>query len=405
MAQAKSIIFLWEGTDKRGNRVSGEITSSDPTLAKAELRQQGIVPFKVRKKPISIFSQLQQAKITPMEIAILTRQLATMLKAGIPVVQALDILGKGATNPKLQSLIISIRTDIESGVNFSDALRKHPKYFNELFANLVAAGEQSGSLDNMLARIATYREKTESLKGKIKKALFYPTAIIIVAFLITAALLIFVVPQFEQVFQSFGAELPVPTQIVINLSEVFQKYWYIIFMAIAGAIAVLRHLKLHSKKFAYGVDKLLLRLPIIGIILTKATVARFARTLATTFAAGLPLVDALQAVAGASGNILYAEATLRIREEVATGKQIQLAVKETNLFPAMVVQMIAIGEESGSLEFMLSKVADFYEEEVDNAVDSLSSLLEPVIMVLLGVIIGGLVISMYLPIFQLGNVI
>ncbi len=406
MAQTgKTQVFLWEGTDKRRNRVSGEIISTDPTLAKAELRQQGIVPLKIKKKPTPLFSGLRKDKIKSVDIAVFTRQLSTMMSAGIPIVQGLEILSKGTGNTKLQALITILKVDIESGVSFSDALQKHPLYFNKLYCNLSRAGEQSGSLDEMLVRIASYREKIESLKAKIKKALYYPAAVIIIAFLITAGLLIFVVPQFEQVFQGFGADLPVATRFVITMSEAFQDYWFIIFIGIGAATSLFITTRRRSENFAFATDKFMLKLPIIGDILQKAAIARFARTLSITFAAGLPLVDALQSVSGATGNMLYANATLKIRDEVATGKQIQKSMSNTGLFPTMVTQMVGVGEESGSLEFMLSKIADFFEEDVDNAVNSLSSLLEPLIMVILGVIIGGLVIAMYLPIFKLGSVI
>lgn len=406
MAKAsKSQVFLWEGTDKQGARISGEVISTDPTLAKAALRQQGINPLKVRKKPAPLLGGLRQDKIKSIDIAIFTRQLATMLSAGIPVVQALEILSRGTKNTKLQSLIITIKNDIESGVSFSDALIKHPLYFNKLYSNLVQAGEQSGTLDDMLARIATYREKTESLKAKIKKAMYYPIAIIVIAFVITAGLLIFVVPQFEQVFKGFGADLPAATKVVIAFSEAFQAYWFIIFAGIGAAATAFVSAKRRSAKFAHAIDRLSLKIPIVGPILRKAAIARFARTLSITFAAGLPLVDALQSVSGATGNIIYSDATLSIRDDVATGKSIQKSMQKVGLFPVMATQMVGIGEEAGSLEFMLAKIADFYEEDVDNAVNSLSSLLEPLIMVVLGVIIGGLVVAMYLPIFKLGSVI
>ncbi|MBB72706.1 MAG: type II secretion system protein F [Legionellales bacterium] len=398
-------VFLWEGTNKRGAKITGEITGTSMAIVKAELRRQGINPSKVRKKPKALFSDLRKQKIKPVDIAIVTRQLSTMINASVPIVQSIEILGRGHENPKMQELLIGIKNDVEAGNALSLALGKHPEFFNELFTNLVAAGEQSGSLDTMLDRIALYKEKTESLKGKIKKALFYPTAVIVIALVITAAMLIFVVPQFKEIFEGFGATLPAPTVIVMNLSEIFQSYWYIIFGVLFGGVYGIIKLKKTNEKFAHWLDKISLKIPIIGKILRKAAVARFARTLSTTFAAGMPLVDALEAVSGATGNILYKNATLDIRDAVSTGQNIHQSMRTSQLFPNMVVQMVAIGEESGSLEAMLSKVADFFEEEVDNAVDSLSSLLEPMIMVVLGVLIGGLVIAMYLPIFKMGSVI
>lgn len=400
----KTTTFQWEGTNKRGDALKGEMTASSIALLKAELRKQGIHPKKVKRKTAPLLKK-RKKKITQRDITLFSRQMATMLNAGIPLVQAFDIVGKGLENPTLQDLINSIKTDVESGTTFSEALRKHPVFFNELFCNLVDAGEQSGSLDIMLDRLATYKEKIESLKGKIKKALFYPTAVIVVAFFVTAALLIFVVPQFESLFKGFGAELPALTRIVITLSEFFQAYWWLIFGALFSGAYAFYKARQRSYRFAHWVDRMMLRFPIIGPILEKAAIARFARTLSITFAAGLPLVDALKAVAGATGNIVFAEATESIRQNVATGQQLQLSMRNTQVFPNMIIQMVAIGEESGSLEEMLSKVADFYEEEVDNAVDGLSSLLEPLIMAFLGVIVGVLVIAMYLPIFKLGSVV
>lgn len=406
MAQTESQnIFIWEGKNKQGAKVAGEITTTTMMVAKAELRQRGITTTKIRKKPKPLFGGTGAKKVKSADIAIFTRQMATMINAGIPIVQTIEILSRSVSNPTFRDILTNIKVDIESGTSFSESLRKHPEQFNDLFANLVSAGEQSGSLDNMLARIADYREKTESVKAKIKKALFYPTAVVAVAILITAGLLIFVVPQFAEIFRDFGADLPLATRVVMNLSEFFQSYWYLIFGAIGGAVYALIRAKKTSVTFSRKLDSLSLRLPIVGNILNKAAIARFARTLSTTFAAGLPLVDALTAVSGATGNAVFADATLKIRDEVSTGQQMQYALQNTALFPIMVTQMIAIGEESGSLEFMLAKVADFYEEEVDNAVANLSSLLEPLIMVILGVLIGGLVIAMYMPIFKLGGIV
>ncbi|WP_131783008.1 type II secretion system F family protein [Legionella gresilensis] len=396
--------YRWEGVNRSGQKVSGLIESNSIAIAKASLRKQGIITNKVIKKRKSLFDK-KNRKITTADITAFTRQLATMLNAGIPLIQSFDIIARGQTNQKVKTLIEEIKKDVESGLTLTEALKKHPKFFNELYYNLVDAGEKSGSLDIMLAKIATYKEKIERIKKKIKKALTYPIAVIVIAFLVTAALLIFVVPQFESLFKGFGADLPALTRGVISLSEFFQAYWYIIFGVIGIAIFAFIRAKNTSPQFAHTIDRLMLKFPIIGTILQKAAIARFARTLSITFAAGLPLVDALRAVAGATGNILYAQATDKIREEVSNGQQIRVAMDNTHLFPSMVVQMIAIGEESGALEQMLSKVADFYEEEVDNAVDSLSSLIEPIIMSILGILVGGLVVAMYLPIFKLGSVV
>jgi len=402
--KSKNIIFQWEGTNKTGVKVTGSLSALNMNIVRAELRRQGVTPTKIKKQsqPIVLFGG---NKIKSVDIAIFTRQLSTMIGAGIPIVQALEILANGQTNPKFQELLNTIKQDVESGTNFSTSLGKHPQFFNALFCNLVDAGEQSGSLDIMLNRIATYREKIESLKGKIKKALFYPTAVVVIALLISSGMLIFIVPQFAEIFKSFGADLPVATQAVINLSEWMQSYWYIFFAAIAALIFGIKKGREKSPKFAYAFDKFLLKIPVIGAILQKAAIARVAQTLSTTFAAGMPLVDALQAVAGSAGNLLFTEALEKIKMDVSSGQQINVSMKASPLFPSMVVQMVSVGEESGSLEFMLAKIADFYDEQVDNAVNSLSSLLEPVIMVVLGVLIGGLVIAMYLPIFRLGGVV
>jgi type IV pilus assembly protein PilC len=397
-------LFAWEGTDKKGNRVKGESRGNNPNLIKADLRRQGITPLKVKKR--SALAQASKGKaIQPKDIAIFTRQLATMLSSGVPLVQAFDIIGKGHENPKMQQLVMTVKGDVEGGSNLADSLRKHPLYFDDLVCNLVEAGEAAGVLDTLLDKIATYKEKTEALKSKIKKALFYPTAVVIVAFIVTAILLIFVVPQFESLFESFGADLPAFTQMVVNMSRFMQDYWYLVFGGIGAAVYGLLQAKKRSRKFNHALDRLVLKLPIVGAIMTKAAIARYARTLATMFAAGVPLVEALDSVSGATGNIVYADAVLRMRDQVATGQQLQLAMTQTGLFPNMVVQMVAIGEESGSLDAMLSKVADFFEREVDDAVDGLSSLLEPLIMAILGVLVGGLVIAMYLPIFKMGTAI
>lgn len=402
--QNKTFTYIWEGTNKRGEKVKGEFTASSINLVKADLRRQYIVARKIKKKSKPWLGRTSK-RITQADITGFSRQMATMLASGIPLIQAFDIVSKGVTNKQMQDLLAKIKAEVESGTTFAEALKKQPVYFNELFCNLVDAGEQSGSLDIMLAKVATYKEKAESLKGKIKKAMYYPAAVIVVAFLVTAALLIFVVPQFESLFKGFGAELPAPTQMIIHLSAFFQAYWWMIFASIGVGIYAFTKAHQRSKPFAHFIDRTLLQIPIIGGILTKAAIARFSRTLAVTFAAGLPLVDALKSVAGTTGNILYSNATLAIRDDVSTGQQLQMAMRSTRLFPNMVIQMVAIGEESGSLEKMLAKVADFYEEQVDNAVDSLSSLLEPLIMIVLGCLVGGLVIAMYLPIFKMGSVI
>ncbi|BAZ95019.1 type II secretory pathway, component PulF [Thiohalobacter thiocyanaticus] len=400
----KQDMFVWEGTDRRGNKVKGQTRANNQNLIKADLRRQGITPLKVKKKS-ALASGRRKKKIEPKDIAIFTRQLATMMSAGVPLVQAFDIIGRGHENPSMQELVMTIKTDVEGGSNLRDALAKHPLYFDELVCNLVEAGEAAGVLDTLLDKIATYKEKTEALKSKIKKALFYPTAVVVVAFIVTAILLIFVVPQFEELFAGFGADLPAFTRMVIDLSEFMQSYWWAVFGIIGGLIYGFMQAKRRSPAFNHTLDKIVLKLPIVGDILTKAAIARYARTLSTMFAAGVPLVEALDSVAGATGNSVYSNAVLRMRDQVSTGLQLQLAMNQTGLFPNMVVQMVAIGEEAGSLDAMLSKVADFYEQEVDDAVDGLSSLLEPLIMAILGVLVGGLVIAMYLPIFKMGQVV
>ena len=399
----KPSTFVWEGTDRRGARVKGESNANNANTVKADLRRQGIKPVKVKKK--STLFVRKGGRITPKDIAIFSRQLATMITAGVPLVQGLDIIGRGHENPRVQELILSIKSDVEGGTSLAESLGKHPLYFDALFCNLVRAGEHAGVLETLLHKIATYKEKTEAIKGKIKKALFYPTAVIIVAFIVTSILLIFVVPEFQSLFSSFGANLPAFTLLVINISKVFQHYWWVIFGVLILAGVGFMQAKKRSRRFNEIFDRFLLKIPIIGAILTKATIARYARTLSTMFAAGVPLVEALESVAGATGNIIYSNAVMQMRDNVSTGQQLQLAMRQTGLFPNMVTQMVAIGEEAGSLDEMLSKVADFYEAEVDNAVDALSSLLEPLIMVILGVIVGGLVIAMYLPIFKLGSVV
>lgn len=399
----KNVLFLWEGSDRRGTRVKGESRGANPAMVKADLRRQGIKPIKVRKKPQPLFGG--KKKILPKDIAVFSRQLATMIAAGVPLVQGFEIVGRGHENPAMQELLLSIKTDIEGGSNLTDALSKHPRYFDALFCNLVRAGEHAGILDSLLDKIATYKEKTEALKGKIKKALFYPTAVIIMAIIVTSILLLFVVPTFQNLFHSFGANLPAFTQMVINISEWLQHWWWLVLFIIAGSAFGFVQAKRRSRRFVEFLDRSVLKIPIIGEILNKAAIARFARTLATMFAAGVPLVEAMDSVAGATGNTVYGKAVTQMREQVSTGQQLQLAMQQAALFPNMVVQMVAIGEESGALDSMLAKVADFYEEEVDNAVDGLSSLLEPLIMAVLGVLVGGLVIAMYLPIFNMGKVV
>jgi type IV pilus assembly protein PilC len=394
--------YTWEGTDKQGKKVKGEMEASSVAFVNATLRRQGINPSKVQKRGSSLF-KARKKKIITKDIAVFTRQLATMLQAGIPIAQSFDIVGKGHENPSMQELILAIKNDIESGTNLTAALAKHPRYFDELYCNLVAAGEQAGILDGILDKLAVYKEKIEAIKGKIKSALFYPAAVVGVACIITAILLYFVIPQFEGLFKGAGADLPALTQIVVGLSRGFRESWYIIVPGAVGSIVFLIYSYKRSLKMQHAFDRLILRAPVIGIIVKKATIARFARTLATMFAAGVPLVEALESVAGASGNRLYFEGTQAIRTDVSTGMQLQAAMNATGLFPNVVIQMVAIGEESGELDTMLSKVADFYEREVDDAVAALSSLLEPIIMVFLGVIIGGLVVAMYLPIFKMAS--
>ena len=402
--EPKTLVFAWEGTDRRGKRVKGDMPATNMALAKAELRRQGINPIKVRKKSQSLLGN-RKKKITSKDIAVFSRQLATMMAAGVPMVQAFEIVGRGHVNPAMQDLLLSIKGDVEGGTSLNDALRKHPLYFDDLFCNLVDAGEQAGVLETLLDKIATYKEKTESLKGKIKKALFYPVAVIAVAIIITAIIMIFVVPQFKDLFSSFGADLPAFTLMVVSMSDFVAAYWWLILLAVGGLVMVLSNVWKRSPKFRETMDRMLLKVPVIGSIMHKAALARFCRTTATMFAAGVPLVEALQSVSGATGSAVYSKAVLVMRDDVATGQSLQVAMRQQGLFPHMVIQMVAIGEESGSLDEMLSKVADFYEEEVDNAVDALSSLLEPLIMVILGTLIGGLVVALYLPIFQLGSVV
>ncbi len=398
------ITFNWEGKDKSGNPSKGSINADNLGEAKALLRKQGIMPKKVRKQTYSMFSN-HNKPIKPLDIALFTRQTATMLKSGVPLLQGFDIVANGIEKVKMKKVIYDLKSDVSGGTSFAKALERHPKYFDDLYCNLVDAGESSGSLETMLERIATYKEKIETLKKKIKKALTYPIAVILIGLIVSAILLIKVVPQFESVFSSFGADLPAFTQFVVGLSYIAQDWWFvaIIVIVVAGFVFSKAHEK--SRAFRQWLDRSVLKIPIIGQILHNSAIARFARTLATTFAAGVPLVDALDSAAGASGNIVYETAIQQIKNGVSTGQSLQNAVTMTGLFPPMASQMIAIGEEAGSLEMMLDKVASYYEEEVDNAVDNLSTLIEPMIMSILGVLVGGLVIAMYLPIFQLGNVV
>ncbi|MCW9011921.1 type II secretion system F family protein [Marinobacter sp.] len=395
--------YIWEGKDRRGNKAKGELTGSNLALVKAQLRKQGIIPDKVKKKPKPLFGG--KKKITPFDIAMLTRQLATMMKAGVPLVQSFDIVADGLENKGLQELVMSIRNDISSGTGFASALRKHPRHFDNLYCNLVESGEKAGALEQMLDRIATYLEKTELLKKKVKKAMTYPIAVVVVAIIVTAILLVKVVPQFESLFQGFGAELPVFTQMVIRLSEWMQSWWFVVLLGIVGAIFLFKEAKLRSPKFSDFVDKYTLKLPIVGEILDKSAVAKFGRVLSTTFAAGVPLVDALDSVAGATGNAVYRDAVMRIKNDVSSGTQLQASMRQQDVFPVMAVQLTAIGEESGNLDEMLGKVAEHYEAVVDDMVDNLTALMEPMIMSVLGVLVGGLIVAMYLPIFQMGQVV
>ncbi|MDA3935171.1 MAG: type II secretion system F family protein [Gammaproteobacteria bacterium] len=396
------IIFQWEGTDKRGVRLKGEKTGRDQNYIRAELRRQGITPQRVRRKPKSF--KLGE-RVKSKDISIFSRQISTMLNAGVPLVQALDIISTASENAKFQKLITNVRTEVESGSNFADTLRKHPVHFDELYCNLVEAGEEAGVLDTVLETIATYKERIEEIKGKVNKAMYYPTAVVAVAIGVSALLLIKVIPQFESIFEGFGAELPAFTQLVVSISDSLVDYGYMYFLVIVGGIIAVVMAKKRSPRFQHFMDRMSLKIPVVGGILRKAALARFARTLGITFAAGVPLVEALRTVSGATGNEVYREAVLRVREDVTAGHQLQLAMQQTNVFPSMVVQMTAIGEEAGSLDQMLKKVAEFYEEEVNNAVDALSSLLEPVIILIVGGLIGSMVIAMYLPIFKMAAVV
>lgn len=400
---AKISVYAWEGTDKKGTKITGELSAQNPALIKAQLRKQGINPGKVRKKSASFFSLGQRIKAN--DIALFTRQMATMMKAGVPLLQSFDIIGEGFENPAMRKLVDEVKQEVAAGNSFAAALRKKPQYFDELYCNLVDAGEQAGALDTLLERVATYKEKSESLKAKIKKAMTYPLAVVVVAIIVTGILLVKVVPQFESVFKGFGAQLPAFTVMVIGLSQFMQDWWWLMLGVLIAAIFGVRHAFKTSQGFRDRTDTWLLKLPLIGALMYKSAVARYARTLSTTFAAGVPLVEALESVAGATGNIVFKRAVLRIKQDVSTGMQLNFSMRTAGVFPNMAIQMTAIGEESGALDDMLDKVASFYEAEVDNMVDNLTSLMEPFIMVVLGIIVGGLVVAMYLPIFQLGNAI
>ena len=397
--------FQWVGVSARGKRLEGESTGASIALVKAQLRKQGITPSKVKRKAKPLFGIKSVQKITAKDIALVTRQIATMLMAGVPLIQSIEMIGSGSTNKSVTKLMETVGDEVKAGGTLSEALRKHPRYFDDLYCDLVASGEQSGALDKIFDRVALYKEKSEALKSKIKKAMFYPISVLVIAGIVTSILLIFVVPQFQDIFAGFGAELPAFTLMVIGISEFMQEYWWIMLIALVGFGWAYKEALLKSKKLRDANDRAILRLPVIGMILNKAAVARYARTLSTTFAAGVPLVDALDSAAGASGNAVYRYAILDIKAEVSSGNQMNWAMRNSKIFPDMVIQMVAIGEESGSLDGMLAKVATIYEQEVDDAVDGLSSLLEPLIMAVLGVLVGGLIIAMYLPIFQLGSVI
>ena len=404
-AAKKSAMFVWEGKDKQGKLVKGELSGKSDAMVKAQLRRQGINPLKVKKKPKPLLGGAGGKKITPKDITIFSRQLATMMSSGVPLVQSFEIIGRGHENAKMQDLILGVKADVEAGNSLTESLRKRPLEFNELYCNLVEAGEHAGILEAILHKLATYMEKTEALKSKIKAALFYPAAVIVVAGIVVTILMIFVIPQFSELFGSFGADLPALTQMLIDMSGFFVQWWWAMFAAVFGVFFGFLELKKRSVPFAHLLDKMSLKIPIIGNILEKSAIARFARTLETMFAAGTPLVESMNSVAGACGNIIFYNACIKIRDDISTGTQLQASMRETGLFPNMVTQMVAIGEESGSIDTMLGKVADWYEQEVDDAVEALTSLLEPAIMAFLGVVIGGIVIGMYLPIFKMGAVV
>lgn len=394
-------VYLWQGTNRQGRKLKGEMFGENLNSVRNELRRQFITPIKVRKKPKDLFAP-RKPSIKPSDIALFSRMLATMMSSGVPLMQSIEIIGQGHENKSMQEMLLAIKADVESGTSLAESLSKYPRHFDDLYISLIQAGENSGMLETLLNEIATYQEKTELLKSKIKKALVYPSAIIVVAFIVTAILMIFVVPQFEDLFQGFGADLPALTKLVITTSQVFQDTWWLIFGGLIGAVMGFVEMKKRSRKLQYLLDRTLLKLPVIGNILLKGAIARFARTFAVMFKAGVPMVEAMTSVAGATGNIVFSEATQVMRDDVSTGTQLNKSMTDTTLFPNIVIQMVAIGEEAGSLDAMLAKVADFYEQEVDDAVDNMTALLEPLIMAFLGVVIGTLVIAMYLPIFKLG---
>lgn len=405
--QQETPTFVWEGKDRNGNRKKGELQAKSVALAKAQLRRDGITILKVKAKAKPLFGLggPKRKAITPLDVAVFARQLATMMKAGVPLVQSFEIVGTGHENKNMADMILAIKADVEGGSSFTEALRKFPLQFDDLFCNLVQAGEHAGILEGILDKIATYKEKTEALKSKVKSALFYPAAVIIMAVVVVTILLLFVIPVFEDLFSSFGADLPAPTQFVVTMSEGLQEWWWAIFGSIGLVIFLFSYFKKRSRKMREGLDILILKVAIIGPIMEKSAIARYARTLQTMFAAGTPLVEALDSVAGAVGNVVFEKAVISIQQEISTGTQLNKAMLNTGVFPNMAIQMTAIGEESGALDTMLGKVADFYENEVDNMIEALTSLLEPVIMAVLGTIIGGIVVAMYLPIFQMGKVI
>jgi type IV pilus assembly protein PilC len=398
-------IFVWQGVNRKGKKINGELPANSIIELKAQLRKQGITPSRVKKKPKALFGLGGDKPIKPADIANITRQIATMLGAGVPLVQTIEMIGKGHDNGKMRKLLGDIGAKLSTGIPLSDCLRDHPLYFDDLYCDLVASGEQSGALETIYGRIATYKEKAEALKSKIKKAMTYPISVLVIAFIVTSILLIFVVPVFQDIFSSFGAELPAFTLLVISISEFMQAYWYLGLAVMFGAGFLFKRAHRNSQKFRDGVDIFILKLPIIGDLLEKAAVARYARTLSTTFAAGVPLIDALESAAGAAGNAVFRDAILEVRNEVSSGMQMNLAMRNSKIFPDMVIQMVAIGEESGAVDDMLSKVANVYEQQVDDAVDSLTTLLEPMIMAVLGVVIGSLIIAMYLPIFEIGKIV
>lgn len=397
--------FVYEGVDRRGQKVKGEVPSKNMALAKVTLRKQGITVAKIYQKKKDLLAFLSKKKVNTLDITIFTRQLATMMKAGVPLVQSFEIVAEGLENPAMREVVLGIKAEVEGGNTFAGALRKYPQYFDDLFCSLVGSGEQSGALETMLDRVAIYKEKSELLKQKIKKALKYPITVIIVALIVTIILMVKVVPVFQDLFAGFGADLPAFTQMVVNMSNWMQSYWYILIAVIGITIGAFLEVKKRSKAFRDFLDRAALKAPIFGDLVYKAIIARYSRTLATTFAAGVPLIDALESTAGATNNVVYYDAVMRIREDVSTGQQLQFAMRSTDRFPPMAVQMVAIGEESGALDAMLEKVATHFENEVDNAVDGLTSMMEPLIMAILGVLVGGLVIAMYLPIFQMGSVV